>query len=518
MPPKRTIGGAHTSATQGPPDLLLPSPNAPSVESLPLRSIQPDSTATGSPLEPLQPTRGKRKREFKDEKPDKRRQEGSQSVAELPPSKDLLNWENLEKLNSETASETCDWMAEKKGTVSRRSSTAEMNQDTASVSSQKTSLALCNYRLNSLDRARIVFQHRCISEHLEHRVNAIVQPKLDKEREKLVFAIADDLCNDFPDALEVASGEDDCAELIYQALEAMNRQLFGKAFAFRRKAGTVDFAYQHYRSANLSLEWDPALKPMVQRKSYRSGAPHKSLNDIGFSDDRPNKRQQAETSYVSPGATEITMPPPPPPPPKLDNNCVKNARPDITIGFPRAVVAKKLVSLGVNKLDAEEMLKDLQYEQELLSNPTLHALHIRFPSMVVEGKSYATGKSMYEAENQAAGSGSCMLVMQGRLAELTERRSPGTDQGKKDPLAFSITHEGPILLLWLHYTTSLENARFYNLHVLSVCHATIRSTTREFFRALAWVMGWASTEFLDDVAAQLVLIWKSTQTQKKQTV
>ncbi|KIW82060.1 hypothetical protein Z517_05087 [Fonsecaea pedrosoi CBS 271.37] len=481
----------------------MPSPKPPSVESLPLRSIHPDSTATGSPLEPLQPTRGKRKRECKDEKLDKRPQDCSQGVAELPPSKDLLNWENLEKLNSETASEICEWMAEEKETVSRRSSTAEMNQDTASVSSQKTSLSLCNYRLNSLDRARIVFQHRCIPEHLEHRVNAIVQPKLDKEREKLVFAIADDLCNDFPDVLEVASGEDDCAELIYQALEAMNRQLFGKAFAFRRKAGPSG---------------TPALKPMVQRKSYRSGAPHKSLNDMGFSDDRPNKRRQAETSYVSPGSAEITMPPPPSPPPMLDNNCVKNARPDITIGFLHAVVAKKLVSLGANKLDAEEILKDLQYEQELLSSPTLPALHIRFPSMVVEGKSYATGKSMYEAENQAAGSGSCMLVMQGRLAELTARRSPGTDQGKKDPLASSITHEGPILLLWLHYTTSLENACFYNLHVLSVCHATIRSTTREFFRALAGVMGWASTELLDDVAAQLVLIWKSTQTQKKQTV
>ncbi|KIW40857.1 hypothetical protein, variant [Exophiala oligosperma] len=388
-------------------------------------------------------------------------------------------------------------MAEKKRTLSRRSSIAETNHDAASVSSQKTSLSLSDYRLNSLDRARIVFQHRCLPEHLKHRVDAIIQPKLDKEKETLVFAIADDLCDDFPDVLEVASREEDCVELIYQALEAMNRRLFRKAFAFRRKA-----------------DWDPTLKPKAQRKvNHFESPPDKSLDDTGDSTSRPNKRQQAEMPFISPESSEMTMPPPPPPP-KLDNNCVKNPRPDITMGFFHAVVAKKLVSSGVNKLDAEEMLKDLQYEEELLSSPNLAALHIRFPSLVVEGKSYAIGRSMYEAENQAAGSGSCMLVIQSRLAELTERRSAGTYQGK-EPLAFSITHEGPILLLWLHYITSLENARFYNLHVLSVCHATIRSTSREFFLALAGVMEWASTEVLDGIVKQLVLIWKSAQ---KQTV
>jgi len=165
-------------------------------------------------------------------------------VVDSLPSKDLLNWKNLEKLNRETASETSDGVAEKKRTLSRRSSTAEINQDATSVSSQRTSLSLSNYRLNSLDRARIVFHHRGIPEHLKHRVNAIIQPVLDTGKEALVFTIADDLCDAFPDVLEVASREDDCVELIYQTLEALNRKLFGKAFALRRKAGRVDFAYE----------------------------------------------------------------------------------------------------------------------------------------------------------------------------------------------------------------------------------------------------------------------------------
>ena len=107
------------------------------------------------------------------------------------------------------------------------------------------------------------------------------------------------------------------------------------------------------RAANVGLDWDPALKPKVQRKSYRSDTPAK--NNADDSSDRPNKRQQAETFYVSPESSEmVTPPPPPPPPPKPDSNYVENARPDITIGFLHAVVAKKLVSLGVNKLDAKE--------------------------------------------------------------------------------------------------------------------------------------------------------------------
>ncbi|KAK5203173.1 hypothetical protein LTR41_011087 [Exophiala xenobiotica] len=100
------------------------------------------------------------------------------------------------------------------------------------------------------------------------------------------------------------------------------------------------------------------------------------------------------------------------------------------------------MTLGVNKLAAEEMLIDLQYEGELLSSPTLPALNMLFPISGRRGESYATGT--YE---------------------------------NKQPLAFSVTYEGPIMLLWLHYITWLENARFYNMHVPSICHTTIQSIT-----------------------------------------
>lgn len=204
--------------------------------------------------------------------------------------------------------------------------------------------------------------------------------------------------------------------------------------------------------------------------------------------------------------------PPPPLPSKQDIGNVKTPRPDITTGFLHSVLTEKLRMLGVDELDADEMLKDLQFDLELYSSPTQPALLVRFPSIVLEGKSYGTGKSMYEAENQAAVSGSCMLVIQHQLAELTERRSPGFRQSK-EPLAFSICHEGPIIHLWFHYTTKLGDARFHNSCLLAQCHATLRPTVRTFFIALAGVMEWASTELLDNIAAQLVLVWKAAQHQ-----
>ncbi|KAK5444199.1 hypothetical protein LTS15_010552 [Exophiala xenobiotica] len=463
----------------------MPSLNTPSLEPLLAQSVQLALTTTRSQTACPQPTPRKRTHESIEEGPVKRRRTESESSAWLPPSKDLLTRKNLEKLNSETASKTSDSMAEKKRTFSCLSSTSESKQGSASMPStsshNRSTFSHANYRSICLNRAGIVVQHQGIPEHLMHRVNSIIQPELDEDQERLVFSAADNLWNRFPEVLQSASREDDCVGMICHALGAMNRKLYGNAFGLPRKA-----------------DWDAALQPKPRQ-----------LYSFDFS---VLKRQQTEASHVSPEISDTTMPPPPRPS-MLDKYYVKKPRPDITIGTLNDVVTQRLASLGVNKHAAKQMLTVLQLEGELLSSPTVADHHIRFPSLVVEGKSYATGRNMYEAENQVAVAGSSMLVMQDRLAEFTERCSPGTHGSLKEPLAFSVTQEGPIMLLWVHYITSDENVRFYNMHVLSICHATIQSTTREFFMALAGVMRWASTEFLDDVAAQLLLVWNATNSQ-----
>ena len=66
--------------------------------------------------------------------------------------------------------------------------------------------------------------------------------------------------------------------------------------------------------------------------------------------------------------------PPPPPLSKQDNPGIKTPRPDVTVGFHHAVIAEKLRTLGLGELDADELLKDLQYDQDLYSSPTQPAL------------------------------------------------------------------------------------------------------------------------------------------------
>lgn len=263
------------------------------------------------------------------------------------------------------------------------------------------------------------------------------------------------------------------------------------------------------RSTHVALDFEPSLKPHVQRTSWSQNLPEESLVDTNDPQALRPKRQKGKAPYMSPENSHGDMPPPSP---KPESALVKTPRPDITSGFLDSVITAKLRELGVDELNAQEMLEDLQFERILLSSPMLPAHLARFPPLVVEGKGYGTGKSMYEVENQAAVSGSCMLIVQHQIAELTEQWSPGSHQ-RKEPLAFSICHEGPNITLWVHYYSWIGNVPSYNMHILAQCHATLRLTVKTYLVALLGVMQWASSELLDDIAAQLFLLWQARQQQ-----
>ena len=54
------------------------------------------------------------------------------------------------------------------------------------------------------------------------------------------------------------------------------------------------------------------------------------------------------------------------------------------------------------------------------------------------------------------------------------------------------------------------------MNILKICHASglppLRDGVREFFEAVDGVMSWATSELLDDIAEQLVLVWKAMAT------
>ncbi|KAF2460236.1 hypothetical protein BDY21DRAFT_279994, partial [Lineolata rhizophorae] len=194
-------------------------------------------------------------------------------------------------------------------------------------------------------------------------------------------------------------------------------------------------------------------------------------------------------------------------------NDVKTPRPNITAGLRHSTVVEALVARGLSEEIADLFLKDLQRQQWLLSDPTQQALPIRFPPIVVESKSYATGKSVFEAQNQASVSGTCMANLQYKLTDLTKRLSPESHSFNA-PLAFSICTEGPHMELWVHYTTTSKGGvRKYNMNILETCHASIEKWVREFLMVVDRVMSWATGDFLNDIAEQLVLVESAAREQ-----
>ena len=61
---------------------------------------------------------------------------------------------------------------------------------------------------------------------------------------------------------------------------------------------------------------------------------------------------------------------------------------------------------------------------------------------MIEGKAYATGKTVFEAQNQAVISAGCMVNFRQQSTDVTEGVFSDLEVGKI-PLAFSIGTEGP---------------------------------------------------------------------------
>ena len=112
---------------------------------------------------------------------------------------------------------------------------------------------------------------------------------------------------------------------------------------------------------------------------------------------------------------------------------------------------------------------------------------------------------MYNAENQAMVSKNCIIVLQQQFAKFVEDHSSDF-QENKEPLAFSVCHEGPMINLQFYYMTMMGDACFYNSRVVLSYHATVPSTVRLFFIALFGVMEWACNELLDNMSKQLLAL------------
>ena len=200
----------------------------------------------------------------------------------------------------------------------------------------------------------------------------------------------------------------------------------------------------------------------------------------------------------------------PPPIPQWD---IKTPRPDISIGFSDAAVVDALQLLGLTRKDAKDLLIALAVPDARNGGKPLlcfgcakQELQIRFPFMLVEGKSYATGRTIYEAQNQAAVSGACALEILHRLDDLAQKAKP-SNRSKGPHIVFSVCTQGPIHELWVHYTTEEDGDRIYNHKIWKSCNMAVECEVLGFVKALDDVMKWGTDGHLEKIATRLRVVW-----------
>lgn len=163
------------------------------------------------------------------------------------------------------------------------------------------------------------------------------------------------------------------------------------------------------------------------------------------------------------------------------------------------------MKLGLSKLKANDLLRVLQLQGKLYSDPTVDYLDVQFPIQVVEGKAYATGKTIFEAENQAVVSGACMVNLQQQLIDLYESIFPNAEKSKTS-FAFSVCTEGPVIKYWVNYSLVEEGFRMYYMNLLCICNGALNDTLEVLLMKWEQVMGWYEDVFLKDIAKKLYCI------------
>ena len=168
---------------------------------------------------------------------------------------------------------------------------------------------------------------------------------------------------------------------------------------------------------------------------------------------------------------------------------LKDPRPDICVGLSDESLTNALERTK-GRSAARSFLFDLQDTSTLISDPHATPLSLRFPFLVVEAKSGATGGNLYQAQNQAAVSGSSALRIFQSLSDLHAQRLDTEAQASLN-LVVSITTEGPIQEFWLHFQRHKEED-FYMVCIGS-SRTTLKDSSLEFVRRLSAVLRWGNS-------------------------
>ncbi|KAL8952682.1 MAG: hypothetical protein Q9222_001419 [Ikaeria aurantiellina] len=413
-----------------------------------------------------------------------------------------LSRENLRELDRQTSSgmdppPTILSGRVRKRAMSRQTSLSDINQDVPpSTPSRKSLVSNASYRWNILQNATIQIHCGPPPELLHSQLDTIFKQSVPEDRKSEISSIVKQLSEDFIIQTQGSHREDDWVEIVYEALKKMYDKTI---FASVRKAGTAPFPLTMCLSlpADLNLDWDLGLKPVREQDDWNYKAldqPKRAGNDIAG---QGASRQQGDPSFPTP---EVSSPLPSVP--SMLGGTVKTPRPDFTVGLSDISIVRALVKREISEPRAKKLLRNLQENQKLRSDPTQHFLPVRFPILVIEGKAYATGTTIFEAENQAAVSGSCMVNIYQQLMDLHDTGAPEA-KSTESPLAFSICTQGPFLELWVHYSALTDVGREHHMHLLAACHGCLSGGLEDFYLRLEQLLSWYKKTLLEKIADRL---------------
>ncbi|KAL9095322.1 MAG: hypothetical protein Q9163_006518 [Psora crenata] len=326
------------------------------------------------------------------------------------------------------------------------------------------------YRYGLLERARIYIRPEPPPEFIQEQMDYIFMYEIPEGRRTEISVIAQMLSYDFIHTLRGSHTKDDLVELVCKALRQIDNEDF---FIFPRKTA-----------------WNPSIKPEIAPNLWNwdaLGQPNRAANII----DRPSSvpgPDDSRSNVLPLAAISVSR-----------QDAVKTPRPDCTMGLRHSIISRALRERGMSRFIADDFLRFLQSEGKLHSDPTKDFLGLRFPNLVIEGKAYAIGKSAFEAQNQAAVSGACMVNLQQELTDLFRGFFPNP----RPPLAFSICTEGAHIEFWVHYTLKEENVPCHYMSIFRTCYGSIRAELEGFLMDVERLMSWTKEDYLEDITAKL---------------
>jgi hypothetical protein len=137
----------------------------------------------------------------------------------------------------------------------------------------------------------------------------------------------------------------------------------------------------------------------------------------------------------------------------------------------------------------------------ILSDPHTAAMGLRFPFLIAETKGLSLNGGLVAAQNQAAIGAACMLKILDNLEDQAALpMAPISTAATR--LCFSITTEGPVHELWVHFKLG-EATHMQNIRVWRTTH---QRDVRELVYCLARILKWANNDFMQKIQQKLDIV------------